>query len=57
MTWDQIELKWNAMARRVGSDRLSAATQGPEEDPPTQPPGDLPGPEFPEPALPEMAAS
>jgi hypothetical protein len=53
MTWDQIELKWNAMTRRVGSDRLSAATQGPEEDPPSQPPGDLP----PEPALPEMAVS
>ncbi len=52
MTWDQIELKWNAMARRVGSDRLAAATQGPEEDPPTQPPGDLP-----EPTLPEMAGS
>ena len=52
MTWDQIELKWNAMARRVGSDRRSAATQGPEEDPPKQPPSILP-----EPTLPELATS
>jgi hypothetical protein len=53
MTWDQIELKWNAMAKRVGSDRLATPRQGPEEDPPSQPPGDLPQ----EPNLPEMAAS
>ena len=43
MTWDQIEVKWAEMARRVRADAPFGKASGPEEDPPTIPPGDLPG--------------
>ncbi len=43
MTWDQIEVKWAEMARRVRADAPFRTASGPDEDPPTIPPGDLPG--------------
>lgn len=52
MSWDEIEAKWSAMARRVGSSQPQQRGKvGPEEDPPTIPPGDLPEPPLPEVAL------
>jgi hypothetical protein len=52
MKWDQIEVKWSTMARRMRSD-LPRTSQvgselGPDEDPPLTPPGDLPEPPLPE---------
>lgn len=51
MNWDQIEIKWAAMARRVRSDlppSVQLETVGPNKDPPLTPPGDLPEPPLPE---------
>lgn len=48
MNWDQIEVKWAAMARRVRSDLPWESPTGPDEDLPTPQPGDLPGPPPPE---------
>ena len=51
MNWDQIQVKWAAMARRVRSDLPEMAQGGPNGDPPAPAPGDLP-----EPPLAELAA-
>lgn len=48
MNWDQIEVKWAAMTRRVRSDLPKSMKTGPDEDPPRTPPGDLPEPPQPE---------
>lgn len=48
MNWDQIELNWAAMTRRVRSDLPDTLQLGPNEDPPSTPPGDLPEPPLPE---------
>lgn len=56
MNWDQIEVKWAEMARRVRADAPFATVSGPDEDPPEIPPGDLPEPAFPRPTLPEVVS-
>lgn len=59
MNWDQIEVKWSEMARRVRSDVHFGKPNGTEEDPPTIPPGDVPGDvpgDLPQPTLPEVRA-
>lgn len=51
MNWDEIELKWAAMTRRVRTDLpVAGGPPGREQDPPLTPPGDLP-----EPPLPKVA--
>ena len=48
MNWDQIEVKWAAMARRVRSDLAQPTPVGPDEDQRTSAPGDLLEPPLPE---------
>ena len=48
MNWDQIEVKWAAMARRVRADLPKTGEVELEEDAPTTPPANLPEPKLPE---------
>ena len=42
MNWDQIQVKWAAMARRVRSDLPETSQVGPDEVPVSRPSGVLP---------------
>jgi len=44
MNWDQIEVKWAAMARRVRSDLPQKARPAPNQTPPLTQPNNLPEP-------------
>ncbi len=48
MNWDQIEVKWAAMARRVRADLPEITEVASEEEAPSTPSADVPEPPLPE---------